>query len=301
MNNCIGPLPLSVRKKKRTSLDCTEDLLTHRPNAVLSAQAPTVSHGTRPFRPALLPIRALQQLRPQHAPHPSANTERQAQYPRNIIQTARFFSNGRAFISPHGPPTKQLLHQPVSICLHPAAARPGPRSAACTKIKPISPATNFTRCSSRSRRIRTSRTSPSVSICIQPILIPAPVPRRARNIKPVSLVINIARRSSRYLRMPHLPPRQRCLTGAFAQSAPPFPSGHKKRSDLVGRPRLNVCFTARKALPSKPLLSRRGLGWLSASVGGVPPIQGQTPKIAAGARWPPRSLLGTKKGQTLRV
>ena len=59
----------------------------------------------------------------------------------------------------------------------------------------------------------------------------------------------------------------------------PFASGHKKRSDLVGRPRLNVCFTARKALPSKPLLSRRGLGWLSASVGGVPPIQGQTPKL----------------------
>lgn len=67
--------------------------------------------------------------------------------------------------------------------------------------------------------------------------------------------------------------------GALTQSAPPFPSGHKKRSDLVGRPRLNVCFTARKALPSKPLLDRRGLGWLSASVGGVPPIQGQTPKL----------------------
>ena len=79
--------------------------------------------------------------------------------------------------------------------------------------------------------------------------------------------------------MLHLPHRQRCLAGAFAQSALPFPSGHKKRSDLVGRPRLNVCFTARKALPSKPLLSRRGLGWLSASVGGMPPIQGQTPKL----------------------
>lgn len=54
--------------------------------------------------------------------------------------------------------------------------------------------------------------------------------------------------------MLHLPPRQRCLAGAFAQSALPFPSGHKKRSD---------------------------------------------PKIAAGAQWPPHSLLGTKKVRPL--
>lgn len=30
----------------------------------------------------------------------------------------------------------------------------------------------------------------------------------------------------------HLPPRQRCLAGAFAQSAPPFPGGHKKGQTL---------------------------------------------------------------------
>ncbi len=30
----------------------------------------------------------------------------------------------------------------------------------------------------------------------------------------------------------HLPPRQRCLAGAFEQSAPPFPGGHKKGQTL---------------------------------------------------------------------
>ena len=82
---------------------------------------------------------------------------------------------------------------------------------------------------------------------------------------------------------PHQPPFEQRPAPTrqypLASGRYPSPPGTKKGQTLVGRPRLNVCFTARKALLSKPLLSRRGLGWLSASVGGVPPIQGQTPKL----------------------
>ena len=292
------------------------------PTRQCPAATPTVSHGTRQFRPALLPISALRQLRPQHAHTPPLTPSGK----RNTLGTS--FRRHSPFpqvvhLSLHTDHTpNSTCSSLVSIHQPPTDTHPGPRSAACAKNKPISRATNITRCSSRSRRIHNSppahlhpavsgrcsslptfcsvhrisnpfpsrQTSPGTTsllphplqphqpVYIQPMLILVLILQRAQKIKPVFLAINITRRSSRTLRIHTSRPGKDASRGVRAVR-PPFPSGHKKRSDLVGRPRLNVCFTARKALPSKPLLSRRGLGWLSASVGGVPPIQGQTPKL----------------------
>ena len=142
-------------------------------------------------------------------------------------------------------------------------------------IKPISRATNFTR-----YHLALAASAPATPARLHPADA-HPYPHSAACTEYQTRFPRDKHHPTLVSLSPHAPPHApaKMPRGGVRAVRPPVPIGHKKRSDLVSRPRLNVCFTARKALPSKPLLSRRGLGWLSASVGGVPPIQGQTPKL----------------------
>ena len=98
--------------------------------------------------------------------------------------------------------------------------------------------------------------------------------------------------------MLHLPPRQRCLAGAFEQSAPRSPVGTKKVRPC-GPASLGRLLHRPEGSPLKAPPVKEGfrvvvcIGWRRAADSRA------DPKIAAGARWPPSSPPGTKKGQTL--
>lgn len=98
--------------------------------------------------------------------------------------------------------------------------------------------------------------------------------------------------------MLHLPSRQRCLAEAFAQSAPRSPVSIKKVRPC-GPASLERLLHRPEGSPLKAPPVKEGfgvvvcIGWRRAADSRA------DPKIAAGARWPPSSPVGTKKGQTL--